>query len=570
MKELLARLKSRPAIFSEMIAASLLANILALATPLFVIQVLNRYIAHGVDATLATLAIGTVIAILLEFGFRQVRLRLAASVNAPFNRELTNSAFAVLTGAKSAAGEAMAPGLRQQIVSGADTIQTTYAAPNVAALFDVPFVLIFVSVLFLLSPTLAVIVAVFLVAVFAVALMTMATLRAPTRDMLTTGGRRGTLIGAAITAADTVRAFNAQNFINRQWRNESALFQRLHRIVMGRQGVVQTLSISAQGLMSVAVIATGAVLVVQGQMDVGSMIGANILAARALGPLIKLAQMSESFVKARQALALLHEFSKIPRERTEGSALGEYSGALEFQDLGFAHPGQRTPLFESMSLKLEPKALLVVAGSNGAGKTTLARLIVGLLEPTRGKILADGVDLAQIVPEWWRKQIVYLPQEPGFLNATIRDNLLAGNPDLDDGALNDLAHAAGLKSFIDQSPEGFDTPLTANGAPLSLGVRRRLALARALATDGMLVVIDEPTEGLDTEGAQLVIETINKLAKRGRTIVVFSHNPQILAAAPQYVDLNSKPVPKLVRNKKDDKGPVPLEAVPTPAKESGS
>ena len=570
MKELLARLKSRPAIFSEMIAASLLANILALATPLFVIQVLNRYIAHGVDATLATLAIGTVIAILLEFGFRQVRLRLAASVNAPFNRELTNSAFAVLTGAKSAAGEAMAPGLRQQIVSGADTIQTTYAAPNVAALFDVPFVLIFVAVLFLLSPTLAVITAVFLVVVFAVALMTMATLRAPTRDMLTTGGRRGTLISAAITAADTVRAFNAQDFINRQWRNESALFQKLYRIVMGRQGVVQTLSISAQGLMSVAVIATGAVLVVQGRMDVGSMIGANILAARALGPLIKLAQMSESFVKARQALALLHEFSKIPRERTEGSALGEYSGALEFQDLGFAHPGQRTPLFESMSLKLEPKALLVIAGSNGAGKTTLARLIVGLLEPTRGKILANGVDLAQIVPEWRRKQIVYLPQEPGFLNATIRDNLLAGNPDLDDGALNDLAHAAGLKSFIDQSPEGFDTPLTANGANLSLGVRRRLALARALATDGMLVVIDEPTEGLDTEGAQLVIETINKLAKRGRTIVVFSHNPQILAAAPQYVDLNSKPVPKLVRNKKDDKGPVPLEAVPTPAKESGS
>ena len=570
MKELFARLKSRPAIFSEMIAASLLANILALATPLFVIQVLNRYIAHGVDATLATLAIGTVIAILLEFGFRQVRLRLAASVNAPFNRELTNSAFGVLTGAKSAAGEAMAPGLRQQIVSGADTIQTTYAAPNVAALFDVPFVLIFVSVLFLLSPTLAVIVAVFLVAVFAVALMTMATLRAPTRDMLTTGGRRGTLISAAITAADTVRAFNAQDFINRQWRNESALFQKLYRIVMGRQGVVQTLSISAQGLMSVAVIATGAVLVVQGQMDVGSMIGANILAARALGPLIKLAQMSESFVKARQALALLHEFSKVPRERTEGSARGEYSGALEFQDLGFAHPGQRTPLFESMSLKLQPKALLVFAGSNGAGKTTLARLIVGLLEPTRGKILADGVDLAQIVPEWWRKQIVYLPQEPGFLNATIRDNLLAGNPDLNDGALNDLTHAAGLKSFIDQSPEGFDTPLTANGANLSLGVRRRLALARALATDGMLVVIDEPTEGLDTEGAQLVIETINKLAKRGRTIVVFSHNPQILAAAPQYVDLNSKPVPKLVRNKKDDKGPVPLEAVPTPAKESGS
>jgi len=142
-------------------------------------------------------------------------------------------------------GEALAPGLRQQIVSGAYTIQSTYAAPNVAALFDVPFALIFVAVLFLLSPILAVIVAVFLGLVFAVALMTMATLRAPTRDMLTTGGRRNALVGSAISAADTVRAFNAQDFIRRQWRHESGLFQRLHRTVTGRQGLVQSLSTGA-------------------------------------------------------------------------------------------------------------------------------------------------------------------------------------------------------------------------------------------------------------------------------------------------------------------------------------
>ena len=570
MNELFARLKSRPAIFAEMIAASLLANVLALATPLFVIQVLNRYIAHGVDATLATLAIGTVIAILLEFGFRQVRLRLAAAVNKNFDEGLTHSAFRVLTGAKAGAVDALPPGLRQQILSGADTLQTAYAAPNVAALFDVPFAFVFVAVLYLLSPTLALIVAVFLGLVFAVAMMTMATLRQPTRDMVATSGRRNALIGSAISAADTVRAFNAQDFIRRQWRDESGLFQRLHRTVTGRQGLVQSLSTGAQGLMSVTVIATGAVLVVRGQLDVGGMIGANILAARGLGPIIKLAQMSEAFAKARQALAMLQEFAKVPLERTEGTALSQYSGRIEFQDLAFIYPGQRVPLFESLSLKLEPNALLVVAGSNGAGKTTLARLIVGLLEPTRGKILADGVDLAQVVPEWWRKQISYLPQEPGFLNATIRDNLMAGNPDLDDGALNELIRATGLKSFIDQSPEGFDTPLTNNGANLSLGVRRRLALARALATDGMLVVIDDPAEGLDTEGAQLVINTMNAMSKRGRTIVVFSHDPQILAAAPYFVDLNSKPVPKLVRKKKDPDGPVPLEAVPTPAKEAGS
>ncbi len=572
MNELFARLKSRPAVFAEMTAASLLANILALASPLFVIQVLNRYVAHGVDSTLATLAVGTVIAIGLEFGFRQVRLRLAAFVNAPFDEGLTNSAFSMLTGAKSAAIGALAPGLRQQIVTGADTAQSAFSAANVCALFDVPFALIFVAVLFLLSPTLAVIVLVFLGIVFTLALLTLSSLRTPARDMTATGGRRNALVGSAISAADTVRAFNAQSFIRRQWRDESGMFQRLLRTIANRQGLVQSIGTSAQALMSVAIIATGAVLVVRGQLDVGGMIGANILAARALGPIIKLAQMGEPFAKARQALILLQEFAKIPQERTEGTALGDYNGRLEFQDFAFAYPGQRVPLFESLSLKLEPNALLVVAGSNGAGKTTLARLIVGLLEPTRGKILVDGVDLAQVVPEWWRKQIVYLPQEPSFLNATIRDNLAATNPDLDEAALNALIRDCGLKSFIDQSPEGFDTALTNNGASLSLGIRRRLALARALANDGMLAVIDDPTEGLDREGCRLVAETINAMSKRGRTVIIFTHDSNVLAGAPHYLDLNSKPVPKMVKRDIQDSAPAapaPLQAVPAPAKETG-
>lgn len=400
MKEIFARLKSRPLVLAEIIAASLLVSILGLASALFVIQVLNRYVAHGVDATLATLAVGTVLAIFLEFGFRQVRLRLAAFVNAPYDKGLTNASFGVLTGAKSAAIETLAPGLRQQIVSGADTIQGTYSAPNVAALFDVPFALIFVGVLFLLSPPLASIALVFLTLVFLAAVLTLSSLRMPTRDMAVTGGRRNALISSAISAADTVRAFNAQAFIQKQWRKESGLLQRLIRTITARQGLVQSISVSAQALMSVSVITVGAVLVVQGQMDIGGMIGANILASRALGPIIKLAQMGESFAKARQATALLQEFSKILMERTEGSALDEYNGRLEFQDMAFIHPSQRAPLFESLSLKLEPDALLPIFGANAAGKTTLARLIVGLLEPTRGKILVDGVDLGQIVPKW--------------------------------------------------------------------------------------------------------------------------------------------------------------------------
>ena len=236
-----------------------------------------------------------------------------------------------------------------------------------------------------------------------------------------------------------------------------ARFQGLRRRIAARHGLVQSLTQSAQALMSVTIIAVAATLVVTGEFDIGVMIGANILAARALGPIARLAQLGEPFAKARQSLNM---FAKIPQERLQGSALQSYKGGLQFKDVGFAYTGANTPLFESLSHNLESGGVLIIRGANGSGKTTLARLIVGLLEPRRGHILVDGVDLAQIVPEWWRKQVIYMPQEPRFLNASLRDNLLAFNPDLDDAGLGRLIETAGLRSFVDQSPDGLDTALT--------------------------------------------------------------------------------------------------------------
>ena len=189
--------------------------------------------------------------------------------------------------------------------------------------------------------------------------------------------------------------------------------------------------------------------------------------------------------------------------------------------------------------------VLVVSGANGAGKTTLARLLIGLLEPNRGQILIDGLELKQVLPEWWRRQVIYLPQEPAFLNATIAENLRLAKPDMDDHEMNRVIDAVGLRNYLDESPKGFETQVTGNGRHMSRGIRRRLALARALATDGALAILDEPTEGLDGEGCAAVYALMNDLVKRGRTIIVFSHDPTIVKGAAAILDLNSKPVPRV-------------------------
>ena len=313
-----------------------------------------------------------------------------------------------------------------------------------------------------------------------------------------------------------------------------------------RFDLLQTITQSANSLMSVAIIAIGAILAVTGEMDVGAMIGANILAARALQPISKFSQLGAAFAKARQAIELFKKVSKIPLEAETGTALRTYAGGLEFRDVAFAFPSNPTPLFESLSLKIAPGSVVVVTGANGAGKTTLARMIMGLLEPARGHVLADGLDLKQVAPEWWRRQIVFLPQDPVLFNATILENLTINRPDIDMSELNHIVDAVGLRKYLDESANGFDTPIVDNGWRLSEGIRRRIALARALTTGGMLALIDEPTESLDAEGCAAVHAVLGNLAKTGRTIIVMSHDPNIVKGPHTVIDLNVKPEPKIV------------------------
>ncbi len=242
---------------------------------------------------------------------------------------------------------------------------------------------------------------------------------------------------------------------------------------------------------------------------------------------------------------MLNEFLKLPREADTGSAKREYTGSLELRDIGFAYPGGTSPLFESLSVKIPAGSICVINGSNGAGKTTLARLMMAIIEPNRGQILADGLDLRQVHPEWWRKQVIYLPQEPGFLNATIQENLTINAPETDIGKLNQIIDASGLRKFLDETPNGFETVITHNGRRLAVGIRRRLALARALTTGGKLVILDEPTEGMDSEGNKVVSNVVSMLHQQGHTIIATSHDPNIITQGNIFIDLSSKPTPTI-------------------------
>ena len=545
MRELFRRFFAHPGLTLQLVVASFVIALLGLATSLFVIQVLNRFVSHGVNSTLTSLAVGTLIAVIFELAFRSLRRRLIVAQNREDSDRLSEAAFSVLLQTQQSALDRVSFGQRHEILRGVDSIRAVTMPQNVAALLDFPFALLFVFVLWLLSPVLALI---------SVSAMVLSLLMAMVVQM---GGKRGTkqaqevsaeragILGSAVSAAETIRAFNGSNFLSRGWGESDSMLARLRNRLFSSRDALQSRMGMVGSLQTVAIVSVGALQVVNGDLTVGAMIGANILAGRALMPLTRLSQMGETFATARQAGDILREFMKMPLERMKGSGLKQYGGRIELQELAFSYPGSSIQLFESLNLTLEPGKTLAVVGPNGSGKTTLVRLLVGLLEPTKGQILVDNLDLRQMALPWWRAQLSYAPQEPMFVTGTIEENIALANPEITPERLNEVIRAAGLRPFLDSSQDGLSMVIREGGRHLALGIRRRLALARALATDGNLIIADEPTEGLDAEGRRAVYAIFQQLRSAGKTIVVVSHDQEFLKIADYLMDLGVKPTPRV-------------------------
>ncbi|MBF0447049.1 MAG: HlyD family type I secretion periplasmic adaptor subunit [Magnetococcales bacterium] len=548
MNGLLHRLFRRPTIAAQILLTSLVINFLGLSSSIYVIQVFNRYMGHGIDATLYTLSIGLVLALVMELVFRLVRQKLAGNTVIRPDHFLEERLSRSLTLAQSSALDGLPPGIRLEAFRALGTIQTAYSPANILTLVDLPFALFFLSVVYLLAPSLGGAVLLVLLLSISITLLGGYFSQKGQQELLQSMAQQSTL-STTMENRETVRAFNVTPFLLDRWRERTKKTHKLRAENGDHQALIQSLLQSIGGIMTLVVIGFGARLAILGQMDMGTLIGANILAARGLMMISRFAQINASLIQARQSVGLLARLYNLPKESVQGTQLARYSGRLEFKDMAFRHPGSSAPLFESVSFTVEPGEVLVVSGDNGSGKTTLARLLVGLMEPDRGSILVDGVDLRQIHPAWWRQQMVYLPQNPTLIHATLRENLTILNPQIEDQRLESLLRRVGLGPFLDENSNGLDRMME-NGAPhLSRGILRRLALVRAMVSEGVLVLLDEPTDGLDHLGMIMMAEVIRDLNEQGRTLVVFSSQSDILKSNGQILDLNTKPIPTLSKKK---------------------
>jgi ATP-binding cassette subfamily B protein/subfamily B ATP-binding cassette protein MsbA len=255
-----------------------------------------------------------------------------------------------------------------------------------------------------------------------------------------------------------------------------------------------------------------------------------------LSPMKTLAKLAPSFTQgaasAERIAAILDQ--PVDHTGTPEPLPARVAGHIELRDVGLDYG--RGPVFDGLNLTIRPGERIALLGGNGAGKSTILSLVGGLYRPTVGQVLVDGHAVPDVPEGWLHQQVAMVLQDTFLFSGTLADNIRYGRPDATDAEVAAVAEAALVTEFADQLPDGLNTVIGTGGVGLSGGQRQRVGIARALLVDAPVVLLDEPTTGLDVQAEELVIHALTRLVQ-GRTVIMTTHRPALTALATRTVQL---------------------------------
>ncbi len=528
-------------LYGEVAGASVLVNIFTVLSPIFFMNVYDRVVPNKAFETFWVLALGMATMYLFDFGLKLLRGWFIDVAGRRADMALSSALFEQVMARRLDAGHEPV-GMLANNVREFESLREFFTSATMTSLIDLPFVLLFISVIALVGGwSMA---AVPLIAIPIVLAMGLA-LQVPLRDRIrrvfrATEAKHAILI-ETLGSIEAVKALGASSQMQRKWEDVVDYVARESLGTRFLSSLAVNFSAWVQMMVGVGTLAVGVYLVGENHLTTGGLIACTIIAGRALAPLATVASLLTRYHQSMSALAALNKIMDAPRERPHDRsfvhrpALG---GDIRFQDVAFRYPGSELDALAGVSFAIKEGDRVGIIGRIGSGKTTLAKLLVALYQPQGGSILVDGIDIRAIDPVDLRRAVGYLPQNISLFAGSVRDNLLVGAPGADDAAILRAASIAGLIDIVNRHPKGFDMPVGERGEALSGGQRQTVALARALITDPPILVLDEPTHAMDhTAEERLKTQMQNELA--GKTIIIVTHRESLLSVVNTLVVMDS-------------------------------
>jgi PrtD family type I secretion system ABC transporter len=519
--------------FAVAFGFSLVSNLLYMALPLYTFQIYGRVMVSQNQATLWMLTLVMLFVFAISSVVDDFRARILINFGVALDHRVSGRVFTSLFDA-AVRGEA---GARAQALRDLDQFRQTLTGVAAAAFFDVPWIPVFVLVLFLIDPLVGVITIAGACALFLLALAQARATQSALKEANDAALKSYGFTDAALRNGEVVRAMGMLPTLGQAWAGYRAItIQRGATAAEASNAYTDMIKATRMGI-QILIIAVGAYLVVKGKIHSGLLFANMILASRALQPIEKIVGAWDPLNGMYRAYMRLNGLLARTEPPTTATSLPRPTGKLSVEGVNYAPPGAQRLVLANINFSLEPNEVLGLIGPSGAGKSTLARLLVGIWKPLNGVVRLDGADVFSWDRADFGRHVGYLPQDTELFAGTVRDNIARFRADVTDEDVVRAAQHAGAHDLILRMPKGYDTEVGEGGLVLSAGQRQRVGLARAMLRDPAFVVLDEPNANLDAEGEEALMRAIDAIKANGGTVVIISHKPGVFRAADKMLVL---------------------------------
>ncbi len=522
------------------ILAAILVNVLALAGTFFTMNVYDRVVPNQAYATLWSLAIGVTLAMLFEFAGRQLRTYLVDIAGKKADLIMGSIMFrqALDRRLEKRPGSS---GVFANHFREFESLRDFVSSATVAALTDLPFVLLFVVVIAMIGGQLAWVLVAVIPLIVLIGYFIQKPLGRYMRENMREGSLKQGLLIESLEGIETLKAINGQGFMQKRWEDWSALSASSSMKSKMLSSWAMNLVNFVQQVVTIILVVWGVYLIADGKLSMGALIGVVMLAGRVVGPMAQVVGLAIRYQQAKVSLDMLNALMAAPGDRIDQQNYlprRKLDGGIEVKNACFSYPDQKLPALSDLNIAVLPGESIAILGRIGSGKSTLLRLLNGLFLPTEGSILADGVDLRQIDPADVRHNISLVTQECKLFYGTLRENIMMAAPHVSPDQFLRVARMIGLDALAARHPLGFEMEIGEGGKGLSGGQQQLVALARSLLAEAQILLMDEPTSAMDGQTEAAFITQLQAI-RGNRTLIISTHRFSLLSLVSRVIVLDN-------------------------------
>lgn len=533
-------LKLSKFLYVDAVVASFLINLIALATPLFVMNVYDRVVPNHATATLWMLAIGISIAFVFDFILKTLRGFCLDLAGKKTDLIISSALYERLLGMKMKLRPSRVGSFAQNFQEY-QAVRDFLSSLTLTALIDLPFTLLILLVIGIIGGPL-VLIPLFL---YPIALLINWLIQRPLLSQVQKTYRlsneRQAMLVETLTGLDAIKMNNAQSQRQYQWEQVLGNLSKWEIRVKLLSSVAVNFTSWIQQFSGVIIIVAGVYWIIAGHLSMGGLIACYLLQRRAMMPISQLCGLITRYHRAKMTKATVDQMMDLEQEASTDTMplkSEKLLGAIEFHDVTLRYPQNKHTALNNITLKIAPGEKVGIIGRSGSGKSSLAKLLVSFYQPDSGMILLDGIDNRQLDVNDIRHNIGYVPQDIHLFSGTLRENLIIGAGYVDEQTMIRAATLAGVHDFCRRHPSGYNMQVGERGMNLSGGQRQAVALARALLLNPAILLMDEPTSSMDNTSEDLIKKALAPLIQH-KTLLLVTHRASLLSLVDRLIVLDN-------------------------------